>query len=199
MTARKILRALQMKQVSSSIIPEEIAMRIGLTVRLTVLISAILVMGADAGQQQTRVSPAEPAVEVSFSLTRLPENPKQYSLVVSDSNERVVSGNFSIDQLQVLREIMVEAAKFARTGDAAGTRNAITTRFADQQEKSFIVDVQKLGPESDLFLTLDTEGGRLTSEAGHLSRSLRRDSGFFFDLLSRLESILPKQPASPAK
>lgn len=58
------------------------------------------------GQQRQRVSPTEPTIEVSFSLTRLPENQKQYSLVVSDSNERVVSGIFSIDQLQVLRAII---------------------------------------------------------------------------------------------
>lgn len=174
-------------------------MRIGLNARLAVLIPAILVIAADAGQQQARVSPAEPAIEVSFSLTRLPENPKQYSLVVSDSNERVLSGTFSVDQLQILRAIMVEAEKFAWTAEAAGTKEAITTRFADKQEKSFIVDVQKLGPESEIFLTLSTVGGRLTSEAGHINRNVRRDSGFFFDLLSRLESVLPKQPAPHAK
>ena len=149
-------------------------------------------------QQRQKANPAEQS-EVSFSLTRLSENPNQYSLVMSDSNERVVSENFSIDQLQVLRAIMVEAEKFARTGEAAGTKEAVTTRFADKHETAFIVDVQKLGAESWLFLTLNTAIGQMTSESGHINRNVGHDSGLFFDLLSRLESVLPKLPAKPAK
>ena len=137
--------------------------------------------------------------DVSFTLTRLPENPKQYSLVISDTNERSISGSFSVDQLQILRAIIVEADKFALTGEAVGTKESITTRFMDKQEPAFIVDVQKVGNQSLLFLTLKTAIGRMTMEAGRVIRTTRREEGFFLDLLSRLESVLPKLPAQPSK
>lgn len=132
--------------------------------------------------------------EVSFVLTRQPDDPKRYNLVISDSEEHVISGNFSMDQLQILRTIMVEAEKFSLTEESAA-KEPITTRFMDKQEQSFIVDVQKVGNRSLFFLTLRTEMGVRTWEAGKMIRTTRREDGFFFDLLSRLEAILPKLPA----
>jgi len=136
--------------------------------------------------------------EFSFTLTRIPENPRQYSLVLSDGDEKSISGIFSVDQLQMLRALMAEAQKFAFNGDAAGTKEPITTRFEDKQENSFIVDVEKSENQSKLFLTLSSEIGRMTVDAGRVSRSTRREEGFFFDLLARLETMLPKS-AKPAK
>jgi hypothetical protein len=135
----------------------------------------------------------------TYSLTRLPENPRQYSLVLSDDDEHVVSGSFSVEQLQVLRAIMTEAEKFALSGEAVGSKDPVTTRFTDKQESAFIVDVEKLGNLSTLFLTLKTEGGRMTAQAGKIIRSNGREEGFFFDLLSRLDSFLPKLPAQSPK
>ena len=137
--------------------------------------------------------------QISFSLTRLEENPRQFSLVISDEDERGISGIFSVDQLQILRAIMVEAEKFSFTPDAAGAKEPITTRFMDKQESAFVVDVQKTANESKIFLTIKTEIGRRTLEAGKVIRSTRREGGFFFDLLSRLESVLPKLPPQPGK
>jgi hypothetical protein len=137
--------------------------------------------------------------EVSFSLAPQAENPKLYILAVSDDSERSISGSFSVDQLQILRAIMVEAEKFAMTGEAVGAKEPITTRFMDKQEPAFVVDVQKDGNQSLLFLTLKTEIGRMTWGAGRIIRSTRREEGFFFALLSRLESALPKLPSKPPK
>jgi hypothetical protein len=138
--------------------------------------------------------------EVSFNLDRMPENPKQYSLVISDTDEHNISGSFSVDQLQILRAIMVEAEKFAFTEEAVGTKGSITTRFTDKQERAFIVDVEKVGNQTQLFLTITTEIGRMTMQAGKIIRGTRREEGFFFGLLSRLESLLPKLPAAaPSK
>ena len=133
----------------------------------------------------------------SVNLNRLPENPRQYSLIISDDDEHVVSGAFSIEQLQILRAIMMEAEKFAFSEEGVGAKEVITTRFMDKQEPAFIIDVQKVGNQSLFFLTLNTETGRTTWEAGKTIRSSRREDGFFFDLLSRLESVLPKLPAQP--
>lgn len=140
---------------------------------------------------------ANQSPEARFTLTRLPENARQYSLIISEGEEGSISGTFSVEQLQILTAIMVEAEKFALSAEAIGTKDPITTRFMDKQEPAFIVDVQKAGNQSALFLTLKTELGRMTVEAGKAYRATRREEGFFFDLLSRLESALPKLPAKP--
>ncbi|MFY9556489.1 MAG: hypothetical protein WAV47_17380 [Blastocatellia bacterium] len=137
--------------------------------------------------------------EINFSLTKHAENQRQYNLLITDTDEHITSGSFSVEQLQILRAIMVEADKFALTGEAAGTREPITTRFMDKQEQSFIVDVQKMGVQSQLFLTVRTENDRRTWDAGKILRTTRREEGFFFALLSRLESLLPKLPAQNSK
>jgi len=161
---------------------------------MSFLFGLIVVVAAQAGNNlldEARHEPQGP----TFSLTRLSENARQYSLVMSDGDEQTISGNFSVDQLQILKAIMTEAEKFALSGEAAGTRESITTRFTDKQESAFIIDVEKLGPQSTLFFTLKTEIGRITLNAGRIIRSTRREEGFFFDLLSRLEGALPKLPA----
>jgi hypothetical protein len=119
--------------------------------------------------------------------------------VISDDDEHVASGVFTIEHLEVFRLVMIEAEKFALNGDAVGTKEAITTRFMDQHQRALMVDVEKLGNQSRLFITLATETGRLSAEAGRVIRSSRREEGFFFDLLSRLESILPKAPVKPVR
>jgi hypothetical protein len=129
--------------------------------------------------------------EVSLSLTRMKDNPSQYSLVISDTDEHVVSGSFSVDQLEILRTIMTEAEKFALSDEAVGSKAPITTRFMDRREPAFMVDVEKVGNQSRLFLTLTTEIGSITTDSGKAIRSSRRKEGVFFDLLSRLESTLP--------
>jgi hypothetical protein len=147
----------------------------------------------------TPVKSQQDPSEVSFVLSRLPEDPRRYSLLISDADEHNMSGTFSVDQLQILRAIMVEAEKFALTADSAGVKEPITTRFLDKNEPAFVCDVQKTGMESAFFLTLTSEIGRMTLSAGKIIRSTRREQGIFFDLLSRLEAILPKLPAQPAK
>ena len=137
--------------------------------------------------------------EASFTLTRLVEDPKKYSLVVTGSNERTVSGSFTVDQLQILRAMMVEAQKIALSGEAVGAKTPITTRFSDKHERAFIVDVEKAANQSQLFLTLKTEQGRRTWNAGKIIRSTRREDGFFFKLLTHLESVLPKATAQSPK
>src|SRR5262245_5416745 len=163
-----------------------------------VLLSVGAVAEVDARSRNHRGSLPETGYqEGSFTLTRLSENARQYSLVISDSDEHSNSGIFSVDQLQFLRAIMTEAEKFALNAEAVGTKDPITTRFADKSEKAFIVDVEKQGNQSVLFLTVKTEIGRVTVNAGRVIRSTRREEGFFFDLLTRLESILPKLPPPP--
>src|SRR6185369_5863005 len=78
-----------------------------LLISFFIAITALSVRGEDPIAQDSAVK------DVTFSLTRLPENPKQYSLVLSDPDERSISGVFSIGQLQILQALMAEAEKFA--------------------------------------------------------------------------------------
>lgn len=173
-------------------------------VKLAMMSLICLVLDSSAravtGEHGDGLESASPVQEeTSFSLTRLPEDPNQYSLVVSGPDERTNSGQFTVDRLLILRGIMTEAEKFALTEEGVGMKDPITTRFTDRVERAFIVDVQKAGNQSLLFLTLTTEQGRLTVDAGRINRSTRHKEGFFFELLSRLESILPKPPAQTSK
>jgi hypothetical protein len=171
--------------------------------RLLITFLLVALTAAAMGTVRAAQYPAEQLTErnevqeVSFSLAPQPENPKHYILAISDDNERSISGSFSVDQLQILRALMVEAEKFAITGESAGTTEPITTRFLDNQELAFVVDVQKDGRQSLLFLTVKTEIGRMTWRAGKIIRSTTRKEGFFFALLSRVESTLPKLKQSP--
>jgi hypothetical protein len=173
-------------------------------VLMSFLLAALIAVGAVETVRAAKDPDKQPnerneVQEVSFSLAPQPENRKLYILAISDDSERSISGSFSVDQLQILRAIMVEAEKFAMTGEAVGAKEPITTRFMDKQELAFVVDVQKDGNQSLLFLTLKTEIGRMTWGAGRIIRNTRREEGFFFALRSRLESVLPKLPSQPPK
>jgi hypothetical protein len=135
--------------------------------------------------------------DFTFNLTRAPEDFARYSLVISDSDEHVLSRAFSISQLETLKAILLDAEKFALNEEGVGAKEPLTTRFQDNRERGFTVDVEKFRDQSRLFLTLTTDANSQTAEAGRVNRSTRREVGFFFDLVSRLESMFPKQPPKP--
>lgn len=138
--------------------------------------------------------------DYTFNLTPAAENPGHYNLVISDSDEHVISSTVSSSQLEILKSVLLEAEKFALTDEGISASQPQTTRFQDKTEAAFVVDVEKFRNQSRLFLTLTTDGSSQTAEAGRINRSTRRESGFIFDLLSRLESMLPNGfPNDPQK
>ena len=153
-----------------------------LIVVLYTLLSPIVTMG-----QNTKVS-----AEGSFSFSQSPEDRSRFSLIIYDSEENTISGLFTIEQVKILQAIMLEAEKFALTQEAASVDKPNTTRFYDKQENAFIVDVQKLGNRSQFFFTLETEIGRITVNAGAINRSSKREEGFFFSLLDKVEAEIAK-------
>ena len=161
----------------------------------TLLVGFVIAITAQLVQADRHLTQDSALRDVTYTLSQLPENPKQYSLVLSDQEERSISGVFSVDQLQILKALMTEAEKFALSEESVGAKAPIITRFADKQEQAFVIDVEKLGNQSRLFVTINSEIGRMTADAGRINRSIRREEGFFFDLLKRLESMLPKGPS----
>jgi hypothetical protein len=154
--------------------------------------------GGTQSQTGATVTPGQ-LPDFTFSLTRVPEPPARYSLVISDSDEHVISSVFSISQLETLMAVLLEAEKFALNEEGVGATEPMTTRFQDKKEQGFTVDVEKSRNQSRLFLTLTTDENSQTAEAGRVNRSTRREVGFFFDLVSRLESMFPKQPPKSNK
>jgi hypothetical protein len=140
-----------------------------------------------------------PSADASYSFSQSLENRSQYHLVITDADERTVSGVFTMQQVKILQAIMLEAEKFALTQEAAGTDKPNTIRFYDKQENSFLIDVQKLGNRSQLFLTLETELGRLTVNAGAINRSTKKEEGFYFTLLDRIEAEISKASRQPSR
>lgn len=155
-------------------------------------------VGGTQGQTGATFTPGQ-LPDFTFNLTRVPEDLARYSLVISDSDEHVISSAFSISQLETLKAVLLEAEKFALSEEGVGTNEPLTTRFQDNREPGFTVDVEKSRNQSRLFLTLTNDGNSQTAEAGRVIRSTRREVGFFFDLVSRLESMFPKQPPKSNK
>ncbi|MEN3332131.1 MAG: hypothetical protein V7641_1496 [Blastocatellia bacterium] len=130
-----------------------------------------------------------------FNLARSAAAADQFDLMISDGDERVISGTFSKAQMEVFRQVLIEARKFALTEEDVGKGTAKTTRIASSSQPALIVDVAKLDDQSQLFITFTSQIGRITIQAGRVQRGIRREYGLFFQLLSRLESLLPQTPA----
>ncbi len=139
------------------------------------------------------------ATQASINLNRAPENLSEFSLIISDGDEQVVSGTFDVDQLKTILEIMVEAKKFALSEEAVGRNEPITTRFASQQGPRFVVDVMKLGNSSQFFITYKTDNGVITVEAGTIYRNNKEETGQFSRFLSKVEAAMPKPVGQSAK
>lgn len=173
--------------------------------KLLMLAAFAMLCAAASGQvagienQTGATFPAGQLPDFTFTLTRVPEPPGRYSLVISDSDEHVISNAFSISQLEILTAILHEAEKFALSEEGNGTNEPLTTRFQDSKEGGFTVDVEKFRNLSRLYLTLTVDASSQTAEAGRINRTTRRESGFFFELVSRLEAMFPKPPAKSIK
>ena len=139
---------------------------------------------------------AAPQSGPTCRLARSGRNLKTFDLMVSDGDETVVSGTFSKTQVGVFRNLLVEAQKFALNEEEVGKQEPKTTRFASESEPALIVDVTKLDDQSQIFITLTTDVGQLTIEAGNVQRHSKREQGAFFTLLSRMQSLLSAPAAA---
>jgi hypothetical protein len=151
--------------------------------------------------QSTRASagPVKSPTGESFQLARSPESGTQFNVIFSDGQEQVVSGTFSVEHLQVFREVMVEAKEFAFTEASVGTDEPITMRFFSREAEGFLVDITKFKDHSQFFITMKTAVGRVTIEAGTVTRNDKKEVGFFFDILSNLEAQLPQPTGQSEK
>lgn len=128
-----------------------------------------------------------------YSFNRNVESAAEFNLMLSDGDETVITESFSVERLRIIRSVMAEAKKFALSEEAVGREGLpVTTRFSEKTERAFMVDISKLGKESQFFITFKSENGRLTVQAGTVNRANKIEEGFFTDLLLRVEAALPR-------
>lgn len=143
--------------------------------------------------------PIKSSLGETFAISPSLESPTNFNVVISDGDERVISGEFSLEKLQMIREIMNEAKTFAFSEEAVGKGEPITTRFSSARARGFVVDVSKLDNQSQFYITLKTPSGLITVDAGAIRRNEKKGEGFFFDILARVESQVPAVANPSAK
>jgi hypothetical protein len=124
-----------------------------------------------------------------FYVAPIAETPLYASLIISDADNRSVTGNFLRAELRAFEAIILEAKKFAENEEAVGLAKPIYTRFFDKKAPSFIVDVGKVGNESHLYVTVKTLMGNLTVEAGTIKRGAANEAIFLDTILSRVQAL----------
>ena len=154
-----------------------------------------------AGMQSRRSEQgaARSQTTARFNLDQSHESPTDFNLILSDGDERSVSGVFFVEQLYNFRDLMLEAKNFAFTEEAVGKDEPITTRFSNNEDRAFVIDVSKRASQSQFFVTIKTMIGQLTVDAGTITRSDKREEGLFFDMLKRLQSQIAKSTGQPIK
>lgn len=123
-----------------------------------------------------------------FYIEPVGEDHATFSILLNDDKKQRVAGTFRLAQVEIFQALLEEAKKFAESEEAAGTPGSPkTTRFMDKDEKSFIVDVEKTGPESHFYVTLQTLQGTLTLDAGTIKRGGKNNTPLFYAIITRVQ------------
>ena len=166
---------------------------------------------ASFAQQKTIERPKEPSAKelkrqrdhatlkiptgASFYIGPIEQSPNNFSLLLTDADNRNVACNFSMGQLEIFEAVMTEAKKFAESSEGLSKNNAPSiTRFVDKKEPSFIVDVEKDGVQSKLYITLNCLTGNITVDAGTIKRDGKEHQTLFANLLSRIQVVKATTP-----
>jgi hypothetical protein len=129
----------------------------------------------------------------SFYLEAVADAPNQYSLLLTDTDNRAVAGTFLITQLTIFQALLVAAKEFGETNESAGTTaKPVTTRFRDKSEPAFVVEVQKTATHSRFYVSLSCLAGKITVDAGAIKRGSKDQANpLLFTILSRVNAVIP--------
>lgn len=129
----------------------------------------------------------------NFYIHPVEDNPGFYSLLISDQDGRIITGEYRLAQISIFEAIMVEAEKFAVSPQDVGTSKPVITRFFDKKEPSFFVDVAKQGNESQFFITVKSLTDQITVDTGRIKRSTPKVKVFFHEVLAQIQAAKPKE------
>ena len=177
-----------------------------LLVSTTLLICAVALAQKETKPQPKPYTDAEirkmskgkmaPPSGTSFYLGPVDGAPGRFSMLLTDDDRRFVQESYLVNQLEVIAAVMVEAQKFSKTEESAGTKiSPVITRFSDKQEPTFLVDIEKKGDQSRYFVTIKAIGGsKLTVDLGTFKRSdpdqKALENGLYFKLLERIRGAI---------
>ena len=136
----------------------------------------------------------------SFYIEAVAGPPVQYSILVTDNNNRSVPGTFVRPQIDIFEALLLAAKEFALTEEEAGTKSQPkVTRFSDKHESAFLIDVQKAGVESRFFVTIKTLFGVLTIDAGAIKRVSKKGEEeapepLFYQIITRVQEAKAANP-----
>lgn len=139
----------------------------------------------------------------TFYIEAVPGPPVQYSILLTDNNNRSVPGTFVRPQIDIFEALLLAAKQFALTEEEAGTvAQPKITRFSDKHEAAFFIDVQKAGVESRFFVTLKSLFGVLTIDAGAIKRVVKKGEKedpepLFYKIITRVQQAKAANPSPP--
>jgi hypothetical protein len=110
----------------------------------------------------------------------------QFTVTLTDGS-KVATGTFTPAQVEVFEAVLVAAKAFALTDERVGYGSPIITRLMDQHEWSLFVDVAKVGNTSKFYVSLIAPNGKLTAEAGEITRGSKEQSALLFDIVKQVQ------------
>lgn len=133
-----------------------------------------------------------PPSGASFYLAPIADTLNQYSLLLTDADNRAVAGTFMLSQISIFQALVAAAKEFAETNESVGTTaKAVTTRFRDNDEPSFAIDVQKTATHSRFFVSMNCMAGKIIVDAGAVKRgSKEQGDALFLKILPRVDAVL---------
>jgi hypothetical protein len=111
----------------------------------------------------------------------------QFTVTLTDGSGKVVTGTFTPAQVEVFEAVLLAAKAFALTDERVGYGAPIITRLMDQHEWSLFVDVAKVGNTSKFYVSLIAPNGKLTAEAGEITRGSKEQSALLFDIVKQVQ------------
>ncbi len=137
-----------------------------------------------------------PPMGASFYLAPIPESRTQYSMLLTDADNRAVAGTFMHSQVVIFQALVIAAKEFAETNEGVGTSaKPVTTRFQEKDEPSFAIDVQKTATHSRFFVFMSCVAGTISLDAGAVKRgSKEQTDALFLKILPRVEAVLAGSP-----
>jgi len=136
-----------------------------------------------------------PPSGASFYIAPLDDNSNRFSVLIQDADGRAVADTFLRSQISLLEDILLEARKFADTDEAVGK----TSRFSADEDRSFIVDVQKNATQSHFYFSMHCPLGKITVDVGSIKRGEKNPPEILFTtMITRVQAAksgveLPRQ------
>jgi hypothetical protein len=183
-------------------------MQTKLMIRILVVgLLALLISPAVFAQERTKkLPPQKPSKDLertdprrgmkppsgpSFYIAPVEGSQSMFTVLMGDGAGKSVAGTFTLQQVVVFEAVLQAAEAFALTDEKVGSGKPITTRLMEQHEWSLFVDVSKIGNQSRFYVSLITPQGKLTADAGEITRGSKKETSapLLLNILSQVQAV----------